>query len=193
MVKQWALTEESLQLLLGWLAQDGGRAGERYEIIRQTLVKLFIWHGCADAEGLADETINRVTRRLPELVDNYTGDPALYFYGVAKLVLKEEQRSARARMPRPPVDPPAPTPPDDEQAADLRQRCLDECLQKLSPENRELILQYYQERGQAKIDNRKEIAQKLDIRATNLRVKIHRIRTTLHSCILECMKREAQG
>lgn len=193
MAKQWALTEESLQLLLRWLAQDGGTAGERYEIIRQTLVKTFTWNGRPDAEDLADETINRVTRRLPELIKEYKGDPALYFYGVAKRVLKEVQRAESARMPRPPVDPPAPSPPEDEQAANLRQRCLDECLQKLSPENRNLILQYYQERGQTKIDKRKEIAQKLDIRATNLRVKVHRIRTTLLACILECMKRATPG
>lgn len=193
MAKQWALTRESLQLLLSWLAPDAEQAGERYEIIRRSLVKFFIWNGYADAEGLADETINRVTRRLPEIIHEYTGDPALYFYGVAKLIVKEEQRAARARALHPPVDPPAPPSPEEEQAAGLLQRCLDECLEKLSPENRKLILQYYQERGQTKIDRRKEIAQQLDIKATNLRVRMHRIRTTLHACIDECMKRAPPG
>lgn len=193
MAKQWALTGESLQLLLSWIAPDAEQAGERYEIIRQSLVKFFIWNDCVDAEGLADETINRVTRRLPDIIDEYTGDPALYFYGVAKHILKEEQRAARARAPRPPVDPPAPPSLEEEEVSDLLQKCLDECLQKLTPENRNLILQYYQERGQTKIDKRKEIAQQLDIKATNLRVRMHRIRTTLHACIDECKKRSPPG
>jgi RNA polymerase sigma factor (sigma-70 family) len=190
MAKQWALTAEALQLLLNWLAEYDRQAGERYETIRAGLVKLFIWHGFSDAEDLADETIDRVIRRLPELIGTYKGDPGLYFYGVAKRIIQEARRRQRLQVRLPPLDPPALQPTGQEQMANLRQDCFDECLQKLSVADRKLILQYYQARGQVKIDTRKELAQKLGIFGPNLRVKVHRIRKILHACILECLARK---
>jgi hypothetical protein len=44
------------------------------------------------AEELADEVINRVSKKLPQIVDIYVGDPALYFYGVARKVHREYLR-----------------------------------------------------------------------------------------------------
>ena len=45
--------------------------------------------GFSDAEDLADETINRVAKRLPEIRESYVGDPVRYFHGVARFIIRE--------------------------------------------------------------------------------------------------------
>ena len=54
--------------MLAWLDSDRERAGQKYEEIRCGLIKIFVCQGCTDPEGLADETINRVIRKIPEIV-----------------------------------------------------------------------------------------------------------------------------
>jgi len=88
------LTRESFDILLAQLDPDRERAGERYEAIRRKLVRLFEWRGCAAPEDLADETINRVARRLAEGVELRSADPYGYFCGVAHLLYKEVLRRA---------------------------------------------------------------------------------------------------
>jgi RNA polymerase sigma factor (sigma-70 family) len=192
MTKRWVLTKEALDNLLDWLDSDREQAGKKYEEIRQTLVKFFTWRGYATAEDLADETINRVTRKVPELIKIYSGDPALYFYGVARNLLLEQQKSEISR--------PSPLPPDQpdmsnqEEDADKIERelsCLEQCLKQLSASSREFVLSYYQKQKQAKIDFRRDLAQHLGISSNNLRVRMHRIRVVLYDCILQCLQAAA--
>src|SRR6185295_4829965 len=86
------LTRESFEALLAQLDPDRERAGERYEAIRRKLVRLFEWRGCENPEDLADETFNRVARRMAEGVELRSSDPYGYFCGVAHLVYKEVLR-----------------------------------------------------------------------------------------------------
>ncbi len=90
--------EKDFDALLSWLDPDRERAGEKYETIRQGLIKMFSWKRASDPEGLADETINRVTRKVAAIREGYVGDPRLYFYGVAKRVLLEEVRRSSRRQ-----------------------------------------------------------------------------------------------
>jgi len=87
--RSWTLDGQSFDRLLGLLDSDRDRAGERYELIRTQLVRIFEWRGCPYPESLADETIDRVGRRLEQGEQIRAADPALYFYGVARNVLKE--------------------------------------------------------------------------------------------------------
>ena len=193
MTKQWVLTKEAFDDLLAWLGSDRERAGGKYEDIRQTLVKIFTWRGCATAEDLADETINRVARKLPELSKIYTGDPALYFYGVARNLILEYQRDAVSHQaPRPPHQPGAPG--DEAQAAKTEREmsCLERCLKELSEDSREFVLSYYRKQKQAKVYFRRELAEQRGISTNNLRVRMHRIRATLHACILRCMEKAGE-
>ena len=73
------------------------------------------------------------------------------------------------------------------------EECLQSCLQRLSPENRKLILGYYAKEKQAKIDYRRELAQRLVISVETLRVKVYRIRVSLQQCIERCLERKAQS
>jgi hypothetical protein len=117
--KQWTLTQVAFDSLLAWLDPERERAGEKYEVIRARLIKVFAYRGCHTPEELADETINRVTRKIDTVAESYDGDPALYFYGVAQMIHLEYLR--RKTEPQPP---PASHPEDSEQ----EYQCLDECL-----------------------------------------------------------------
>src|ERR1044071_2332912 len=73
MKHDWNLSQEDFDALLDWLDPDPNKAEIKYEDIRKRLVKIFAGRGCAEAEDLADETINRVTSRLHEIKDGFKG------------------------------------------------------------------------------------------------------------------------
>jgi DNA-directed RNA polymerase specialized sigma24 family protein len=183
MQKQWDITQSAFERFLVWLDPDRDQAGVKYEEIRRRLIKIFVCRGCATGEDLADETINRVIRRMQDLADSYTGDPALYFYGVARNVHLEYVK----KNPAPPALPP-PDPPD---RKELEYGCLERCMAKLTPENRRLVLEYYKEEKQAKIVHRRQLAAQLGIAVNALRIRAHRIRAGLQSCVETCLKQEA--
>ena len=87
-----AITKELFDALLEWLDPDRDAAGQRYETIRAGLVRMFVSKGISDAGQSADETMDRVMKRLPEIRVNYVGDPAKYFHGVARNVVLESRR-----------------------------------------------------------------------------------------------------
>lgn len=183
------LTPEGFEALLSQLDPDRDRAGELYETIRHKLVRLFEWRGCASPEDLADETINRVARRLGEGVELRSNDPYGYFCGVAHLVYKEllrrasrEQR-ALASGDWPPVY-------EEEEPSDVRLDCLRRCLAQLPPDQRDLILRYYHgksDQGEGNIRNRQELARESGIEMNALRIRVHRVRRKLESCVQACL------
>jgi RNA polymerase sigma factor (sigma-70 family) len=176
------LTRERFDRLLVWLDSDRERAATKYEEIRVKLIKIFESRGWVNPEDLADETIDRVAKRIPEIADTYEGNPLLYFHGVARLVHLEYLR----KQPR--VPPPAHK--DTCEETEQRHNCLEQCLERLTPANRELILLYYQEDKRTKVDSRKELARRLGITATALRIRAHRIRDFLSTCMVNCLGRK---
>jgi len=87
--KHHALQQEDFDRLLHWLDPDDERAGIIYEQIRWRLIAILASRGCRTPEDLADETIDRVARRVIEIRDAYTGDQANYFLGVMNNVHHE--------------------------------------------------------------------------------------------------------
>src|ERR1051326_8598780 len=81
------LTRESLEKFLNCLDEDWERAGEKYLTVRLSLIRFFEWRGCVFSEDHADETIDRVARRINqgEEIRNLRG----YIVGVARFLLKE--------------------------------------------------------------------------------------------------------
>ena len=77
------------------------------------------------------------------------GEPARYFYGVANKVHLEALR------PRPIPELPPPT--DEPKEVEREFECLDRCMQHLTEENRALVLDYYQDDKQAKIEIEKTL------------------------------------
>jgi len=172
--------------MLAWLDSDRERAGQKYEEIRYRLIKIFVCQGCIDPEGLADETIDRVIHKVPAIAPNYAGDPVLYFSGVARYILLEyKNRTAQLRL-----LPPALSKQIEEEDEDIEQEyeCLDYCIERLTPANRELILEYYKEEKQAMIENRKRLAERMGVTPNALRVRADRIRNNLQKCVANCLK-----
>ncbi len=187
MKTRWVLTQEAFDNLLTWLDPDREQAGRRYEEIRRRLIRIFTCRGCLEPDDLADETINRVTKKLREIIDTYTGDPALYFYGVAQNVHLEYLR----RKPPPVVPQRPPSRIDQPDDIDQEYECLERCIARLTSAQRDLVLNYYQEEKQAKIDRRKELAHRLGIGPNALRIRAHRIRATLQQCVEGCLEQKA--
>ena len=184
MTIKWELTAEAFGRFLVWLDADRTKAGQKYEAIRRRLVVIFVSRGCPDAEELADETINRVIRRSQDMADSYQGEPIAYFIKVAHH-LHQEYVKRRARLAELPTDLPLPFAPDPDE--DLEHKCLEECMRELSLDNRNLVLEYYKENKQAKIDHRKKLAKQLGIGLNALRIRAHRLRVVLERCIEACL------
>jgi len=184
---EWVLTQAAFDGFLATLDRDRDRAGEKYEYIRLKLLKYFQWCGSDVPDIDADETINRVTRRIYEGQDvyNLTG----YIYGVAKLVHAESiKRRNRMRAL------------DEESFIVLSSagvevevpnyhECLERCLGCLSDEDREVITEYYRYKKTEKIDGRKQLAARLGVSLNTLRVKMHRQRMNLEACMEKCFAR----
>jgi DNA-directed RNA polymerase specialized sigma24 family protein len=177
----WVLTQEAFDGLLLWLDQDRERAGQRYGEIQDKLIRIFARRGCPIADELADETINRVAKKLAEIRDSYVGDPALYFYGVGNKVFLEYIRKRPNPLPLPIPDPP-------ERLAQSYQ-CLEKCLELANPSNRALFLEYFRQEKPNKIEHRKELSERLGISINALRTRAHRIRTSLQQCLIDCLER----
>src|SRR5215813_1021582 len=85
--QKWALTQQAWDGLLLALGPDRDEAGEKYIEIRTNLTRFFEWRGCPFPEDHADETINRMAKRVAEGEEIL--NPAGYAMGVARLVVLE--------------------------------------------------------------------------------------------------------
>jgi len=179
------LTQPDFERLLVWLDADRERAGEIYERIRWRLVTILASRGCPQAEELADETIDRVARRVADIERTYVGDKAIYFLGVMNNVHHEYlRRPASPRL--------LPNQDDDGDAREQIHLCLDTCLERLAPYSRQLIERYYAADKKAKIDLRKLVARELGIKPATLRLRALRIREKLQTCIESCLNKVSE-
>lgn len=181
--KEWSLSQDIFDELLAWLHPNRDQAGKIYEDIRHRLIKIFTYRGCPVAEDLADETINRVAKKVREIRSTYVGDPSLYFHGVARYVYLEYVK--KTPDPLPPV---LVSEPEETEESELEYTCLERCMSHLTPNNRELVLEYFQDEKRAKIDRRKELTQRLGITLNALRIRAHRVCAGLKKCMQECLE-----
>lgn len=182
------LTSEGFEKFLAVLAREREAAGEQYELVRLKLVKYFELRMTANPDDLADETIDRVARRLAGGERIASPEVMRYVYGVARNVLLESWKSEQRQKKI--VEFPQPANDDfDRELGDLQLDCFQECLGQISPDSRGLLLRYYQHTGRAKIDDRLVLARQLGVEVNALRIRIHRIKGELQRCTEKCMKR----
>lgn len=183
--QKWTLTQDAFDKLLVAFGGDRDSAGQKYLEIRNNLTRFFEWRGCSFPEDHADETINRMAKRVAEgeAILNHSG----YAMGVARMLLleinkgRQREQSALAEMGAMP-DVYVSEDDDDES----RLACLRDCLKTLTPDNRDLILQYYQGEKGEKIENRKKLLDRLGIPVNTLRMRALRLREKLQSCVEDC-------
>lgn len=182
-----SLVRSHLETLVKRLAEEPDAGIRDYESVRRQLVGFFERRGVHFADALADETIDRVARRLGEgeTVLNLSG----YFYGVARFVLLEwrrrqvqEQKALREHSLI------LVTADDDTDVGlrDQRLACLEKALDALPPESRSLLVRYHDVRLEA----RRQLADEMGITYTTLKTRAHRIRLTLAGWVGRCMDSE---
>jgi len=174
-----------------WLDEGLDSEGRNYLAMRRRLVVYFERKRCAGADDLADETLNRVARRLEEEGGIVDTPPARYCYITAKFVLLEYLRQADGRhagpVPRlePAIDASSRAVVERERR-EKRLDCLDDCLARLDADERALILEYYCGEQRAKIERRRQLAARLRTTANALTLRACRIRGRLHGCVKAC-------
>jgi DNA-directed RNA polymerase specialized sigma24 family protein len=108
------------------------------------------------------------------------GDKAHYFGGVArKVYLEYIKKLVVVQQP----------PPEPEPVSEEAYECLVRCLGLLKSDDRDLIVQYYEQEKQAKIEHRRQLAEDLGIAPNALRIRLHRIRAVLLPCVIDCLNR----
>jgi hypothetical protein len=176
--------------LLAWLDEGADSGGQAYLQMRRRLVLYFQRKRCLTPDDLADETLNRVTRRLEEQGAIADAPPARYCYIVAKFVLLEHLRDPDVRRIRdgevrePARDRVAAT--DDPAPRERLLDCLDRCLNALARDDRALILDYYRDDQRGRIERRRQLAASLALSANALAIRACRLRDKLERCVGAC-------
>lgn len=186
-----ALRSEAFERLLVWLNPDPERAANEYVRFHQRLTKMFTARGCQRPDECADETFNRVALQVFAGKEIRTDNPLAYLEGVARYVLREQwTKPAQDDLEELSADKLAQNDlrkQDEVHEKERQQACLDECLGKLSPESRLLVLEYYAEDKSLKSDTREQMAERLGIERGVLRNRIFKLRNKLRSCVVECL------
>src|SRR2546428_1309564 len=188
---QAGLTADIFAKLLARLDPDSERAGERYEELRRTLTGFFEWRNVPFPEEQTDEVFNRIARKLFEGVE--IRNIGSYCYEVARLVCLEALKgkdSKRASLDPATYDIAVVDRADEARERELRLACLDDCLESLPIESRELIVGYYQDTKSDRIERRKSLAASLGLQREALANRAQRLRDKLEQCVKSCLRRK---
>jgi DNA-directed RNA polymerase specialized sigma24 family protein len=117
------------------------------------------------------------------MIDTFVGEPAAFFFAVARNVAHEARRRKEIATDNIPEKFEMESNPTD------LYDCLVECLAALTLDKRELILDYYLYEGKDKIAHHRRMAQNLGITDGALRTRAHTMRVSLEKCVVKCTKR----
>lgn len=192
--KNWVITPSAFDQLLNWLDENENSDGRKYLEMRERLVTYFDRKNRPNPDELADETLNRVARRLEE-EQIVSETPAKFCYIVARFVFLESLRNVdKANLSLDDVmqknqEQKIVAAESDGEKKDLKEKmldCLESCVGKLEGQSREIILNYYFGVERIKIENRRALAQKLNISSNALTIRACRIRDKLEACVKKC-------
>jgi DNA-directed RNA polymerase specialized sigma24 family protein len=189
--KAWSLNPGAFERLLNWLDEGASSNGERYLEMRRRLAGYFERKNSSMPDELADETLNRVARRLEEEGTIKIDIPAKYCYIVARLIFLEHLRThAREQGMRAEIREKPPAEEKNQTSREIEERmlnCLEQCAGKLDSANKKLIFSYYVGQERVKIDNRRALAKALGITINALSIRACRIREKLELCVRQCV------
>jgi DNA-directed RNA polymerase specialized sigma24 family protein len=170
---------EAFARLLAALDPDPERAGERYLVLRRKLLAFFEWRGAPAPDASADRTLDIAARRIAggEHVRNVSN----YCVGIARIVLLEALRNRKREQSAiqglaASLDPSA-------QEDDALRDAFDRCLEALPEDSRDLILTYYSAEGRSRVDTREQLAARLAIPVSALRIRAYRVRVRLEAAV----------
>ncbi len=139
------MADTEQEQLLAVLDSDPIRADQKCRMLWQKMVFYFRKHSASSPEDLAQEVFARAKSRISQGQAVYAAEPASYFFGIARNVLREDWKRSKTQ----PVSLP-------EEAEDRlgstkameqleRRVLLDNCLQRLDPEDRIFMKMYVHE------------------------------------------------
>ena len=181
--KKNEITHEDFDGLLGRLASDAEEAGKKYEEIRAGLIKYFYYRGCSDAEGLADETINRVAARISAAKFDENFKLANYFYSFAAKIYLEDYKNRKRLVSD--YEDLSFLPPEEESKPGVV--CLESCLAKHPAQERTMLIKYYGFGKSERAEQRKLLAAQYKINILFLHTKISRLKKVLRVCLRKCL------
>ncbi|HSE43268.1 MAG TPA: hypothetical protein VLH08_21090 [Acidobacteriota bacterium] len=183
---KWVLSQSAFQRLLTWFDEDAEAAGQRYVEIRRRLYQYFDRKNCSSPMELADETLNRVARRLEEEGEIKESTASQFCFNTARYIFLESlrQRQHHQQLHDGVV---VSSEFHDDEEEQRRSDCLERCLQTLDSQDQDAILSYYRGERRSRIENRKLIAAKLGVSMNALSIRACRIRIKLESCIRKCL------
>jgi RNA polymerase sigma factor (sigma-70 family) len=196
----WQPTQSAFRDLLNWLDEGIDSTGEKYLEMHRRLVSYFVRKNCLSPDDLADETLTRVVRRIEENGPITDMPAARYCYITARFVFLEYLRKAEHRqislddLPGSRSSALLAAPPEPDDAAKIqakRLNCLEHCLQKLNPDHRELISEYYHGELQEKIERRRRLGVRLGLTMNALAIRACRIREKLETCVRTALSADA--
>ena len=193
--KDRTLTSHTFQGLLGWLDEGTNSDGQKYLEMRSRLVSYFDRKNLSNVDELADETLNRVARRLEDEGAIESETPAKYCYVVARFILMEhlrETQKERVMVESISQHQPSQTVAEhhSNQEIEIKEKmlnCLENCTLQLDPVNHKIITRYYVGKERAKIENRRELAASLGITVNALSIRACRLRDKLEVCVRQCL------
>jgi DNA-directed RNA polymerase specialized sigma24 family protein len=174
------LNKDALEDLLRAFHADREQASHHYQALRERLIRFFQWNRTEMPEELADEVLDRLARRL-NLSSEQIQDPVRYAVGIARLLLQEQRRKnlrrekALAELQQSSLD--ADRREQERILQQERAELLQQCLQSLPEQSRELIFRYYDVDEAA--DYRQHMARAYGISINALRNRALRIRMDL--------------
>lgn len=178
---RWTITRDSFAALLLKLGSNPFESGVRYEALRSRLM-LYFSRKCLDfPEELADDVLDRLTRRLADGTE--VGSIEGFALGIARHVALEQAKKPFqlqvleddffANIPA------ASSTPSEEERLEGMERCL-ACLPAADVE---LLTRYYVGDGGSLIGARKDIAEKLGVSPAAVRQRVFFLRRRLQKCM----------
>jgi DNA-directed RNA polymerase specialized sigma24 family protein len=169
----------------GAVHQDGAvedPASGEHDRLHRRLLAFFESHGSLGPGRDADETLDRLARKLGE--GHVIRDVPAYVRGLARDVRREVSRRARPEEGgREALRGLPPSPAPDGRLWD----CFDRCLASLEPERAELLLAYYSAARRSTRAWRAELAASRSLSPHALRIRVFRAREALRERLARCL------
>lgn len=163
--------------LLSIFDSDPSRAEEKYQDLYNNLVRYFQWNQKEEPADLAQEALRRGIARLHQGQKITISDPAGYFFGIARNLVRETWKTRPQEQLQDEEFPEVRSSSHDLNPAEQR-IFLKECLSHLSREELGMLLAYVD-------GNTEDWGQKAGVSPVALRIRVHRLRKRLEKLAAE--------
>jgi DNA-directed RNA polymerase specialized sigma24 family protein len=187
MLPELDFTSESLSRLLEAFSNDQAAAGVAYAKLRDSLVRFFRLKGDNNPDDAADETLDRVGKKL--LQNPEIDDLTKYSFAVARFIFLERlKRSQKEKVAAEGFY-------ADRTAIKTEAETDDflpfrECFNSLTDKEKTVLQAYFADVSPSNLfAERRKLTEEYNISLNNLRLKVFRLRQRLENCVKEKLQK----